>query len=85
VWNDRQAKRMPTLFLPTIGAAITTGYLLTTGDVDLRPLDWHRAAAVTALTPAVVPILPAERAVCRTRLPVQVARCRGILRRAQRQ
>jgi hypothetical protein len=24
----------------------------TTGDVDLRSLDWHRGAAVTALTPA---------------------------------
>jgi hypothetical protein len=24
----------------------------TTGDVDLRTLDWHRGAAVTALTPA---------------------------------
>jgi len=26
VWNERQAKRMPTLFSPTIGAAITAGY-----------------------------------------------------------
>jgi tetratricopeptide (TPR) repeat protein len=25
-WNERQAKRMPTLFSPTIGAAITAGY-----------------------------------------------------------
>jgi hypothetical protein len=25
-WNDRQAKRMPMLFSPTIGAAITAGY-----------------------------------------------------------
>jgi hypothetical protein len=61
VWNERQAKRMPMLFLPTIGAAITAGYWFlrvrcpacrTTGDVDLRALDWHRGAAVTALTPA---------------------------------
>ena len=45
VWNERQAKRMPMLFSPTIGAAITAGcwYLRarcpacrTTGDVDLR-------------------------------------------------
>jgi hypothetical protein len=57
----RQAKRMPMLFSPTIGAAITAGYWFlrarcpacrTTGDVDLRTLDWHRSAAVTALTPA---------------------------------
>ena len=61
VWNERQAKRMPMLFSPTIGAAITAGYWFlrarcpacrTTGDVDLRTLDWHRGAAVTALTPA---------------------------------
>jgi hypothetical protein len=52
---------MPRLFSPTIGAAITAGYWFlrarcsacrTTGDVDLRTLDWHRGAAVTALTPA---------------------------------
>jgi hypothetical protein len=52
---------MPMLFSPTIGAAITAGYWFlrarcpacrTTGDVDLRTLDWHRGAAVTALTPA---------------------------------
>jgi hypothetical protein len=58
---ERQAKRMPMLFSPTIGAAITAGYWFlrarcpacrTTGDVDLRALDWHRSAAVTALTPA---------------------------------
>ena len=55
-WNERQAKRMPMLFSPTIGAAITAGYWFlrarcpaccTTGDVD-----WHRGAAVTTLTPA---------------------------------
>ena len=60
-WNERQAKRMPMLFSPTIEAAITAGYWYlrarcpachTTGDVDLRALDWHRGAAVTALTPA---------------------------------
>jgi hypothetical protein len=26
VWNERQAKRMPMLFSPTIGAAITGGF-----------------------------------------------------------
>jgi hypothetical protein len=52
---------MPMLFSPTIGAAIIAGYWFlrarcpacrTTGDVDLRALDWHRGAAVTALIPA---------------------------------
>jgi hypothetical protein len=61
VWNERQVKRMPMLFSPTIGAAITVGYWFlrarcrarrTAGDVDLRMLDWHRGAAVTALMPA---------------------------------
>jgi hypothetical protein len=61
VWNERQAKRMPMLFSPTIGAAITAGYWFlrarcpacrTIGDVDLRRLDWHRGAAVKALIPA---------------------------------
>ena len=46
------------LFSPTIGAAIKAGYWFlrarcpacrTTGDVDLRKLDWHRGAAATAL------------------------------------
>jgi len=54
-WNARQEGHMPMLFSPTIGAAITAGYWFlrarcpacrTTGDVDLRALDWHRGAAV---------------------------------------
>src|SRR5580693_9324075 len=57
-WNARQAAHMPMLFSPTIEAAITAGYWFlrarcpacrTTGDVDLRTLDRHRSAAVTAL------------------------------------
>jgi hypothetical protein len=60
-WNDRQAKRMPMLFSPTIGAAVTTGYWFlwvrcpacrTTNAIDLRTLDRHRDAAVTSLIPA---------------------------------
>jgi hypothetical protein len=75
IWNERQAKRMPMLFSPTIGAAITAGYWFlrarcpayrTTGDVDLRLLDWHRGAAVTALTPALSCRLPSSFA-CRGR------------------
>jgi len=46
--NERQSKRMPTLFSPTIGAAITAGYWFlwvrcpacrTTNAIDLRALD----------------------------------------------
>ena len=60
-WITRQAAHMPMLFSPTIEAAITASYWFlrarcpacrTTGDVDLRNLDWHRGAAVTALIPA---------------------------------
>ena len=60
-WNARQAAHMPMLFSPTIEAAITAGYWFlrarcpacrTTGDIELRRLDWHRGAALTALTPA---------------------------------
>jgi hypothetical protein len=59
-WNKRQAQRAPLLFAPTIGAAITAGYWFlrarcpacrTTGDVDLRTLDWHRDAVLTSLIP----------------------------------
>jgi hypothetical protein len=60
-WNERQAKRMPMLFSPTIGAAITAGYWFlwvrcpacrTTNAIDLRTLDRHCDAAVTSLIPA---------------------------------
>ena len=59
--NERQAKRMPMLFSPTIGAAITARYWYlwarcpacrTTNAIDLRRLDRHHAAAVTSLIPA---------------------------------
>jgi hypothetical protein len=60
-WNERQAKRMPMLFSPTIGAAVTARYRFlwvrcpacsTTNVIDLRTLDRHRDAAVSSLIPA---------------------------------
>ena len=60
-WNERQIKRMPMLFSPTIGAAIAARYWFlwvrcpacrTTQALDLRTLDRHRDAAVTSLIPA---------------------------------
>jgi hypothetical protein len=60
-WNERQARRMPMLFSPTIGAAVTAGYWFlwvrcpacrTTNAIDLRTLDRHRDAALTSLIPA---------------------------------
>jgi hypothetical protein len=60
-WNERQAKRMPMLFSPTTGAAITARYWYlwvrcpacrSTSSIDLRTLDRHRDAAVTSLIAA---------------------------------
>ena len=60
-WNERQAKRMPMIFSPTIGAAITAGFWFlwvrcpacrTINAIDLRTLDRHRDAAVTSLITA---------------------------------
>src|SRR5271157_3221068 len=60
-WNERQAKRMPMLFSPTIGAAVAAGYWFlwvrcpacrTTNAIDLRTIDRHPDAAVTSLIPA---------------------------------
>ena len=60
-WNERQARRMPMLFSPTIGAAIAARYWFlrvccpacrTINAINLRALDRHRDAAVTSLIPA---------------------------------
>ena len=60
-WNDRQARRMPMIFSPTIGAAIAARHWFlwvrcqacrSTSSVDLRRLDRHPDAAVTSLIPA---------------------------------
>ena len=90
-WNERQAKRMPVLFSPSIGAAIAAGYWFlrarcpacrTTGDVDLRALDWHHGAAVTALTPALScrscwPNAPFAELVCLSKSSVAEEYCAG--------
>ena len=60
-WNERQAKRMPMLFAPTISAAIAARHWWlwvrcpachTTNAIDLRTLDGHPDAAITSLIPA---------------------------------
>lgn len=59
-WNDRQTRRMPMLFSPTIGAALAARHWFlwvhcpacrTTQAIDLRTLDCHPDAAVTSLIP----------------------------------
>ena len=60
-WNERQARRMPLLFAPTIGAALAARHHFlwvycpacrSTRDIDLRTLDRHRDATVTSLIPS---------------------------------
>jgi hypothetical protein len=60
-WNERQGRRMPMLFSPTIGAAIAAQYWFlwircpacrTINAIDLRVLDRHPDAAVSSLIPA---------------------------------
>src|SRR5271163_3817858 len=57
-WNERQARQMPMLFSPTIGAAIAARYWFlwvrcpacrTTSRIDLRTLDRHGKPLVTKL------------------------------------
>ena len=59
-WNERQAKRMPMLFSPTIGCALKARHWFlwvrcpachTTQSVDLRTVDRHPFAALTSLIP----------------------------------
>jgi hypothetical protein len=60
-WNERQAKHMPMLFSPTIGAAIAARHWFlwarcpgccTTQAIDLRRLDRHPDGAITSLVQA---------------------------------
>ena len=60
-WNERQARQMPLLFAPTVGAAIAARYWFlwvrcpachTTSAIDLRTLDRHPDAAMTSLIPS---------------------------------
>ena len=59
-WNERQGRRMPMLFSPTIGAAIAAQYWFlwircpacrTINTIDLRVLDRHPDAAISSLIP----------------------------------
>jgi hypothetical protein len=60
-WNERQAKRMPMLFSPTIGAAVAARHWFlwarcpaccTINSIDLRALDRHHDAAISSLIPS---------------------------------
>jgi hypothetical protein len=80
-WNARQEARMPMLFSPTIGAALTARYWFlwvscpacrTTPSIDLRALDRHPdGARDQSRSGALVPIVPAPRAVRRARAAVE--------------
>src|SRR5437588_6485402 len=79
-WNERQAKRMPMLFSPTIGAAITAGYWFlwvrcpacrTTNAIDLRIRPSPRRGSDQPHSSPVLPLMPAERAIRRARALIQ--------------
>jgi hypothetical protein len=60
-WNERQAKRMPMRFSPTIGAAVAVRHWFlwvrcpacrTINSIDLRALDRYHDAAISSLIPS---------------------------------
>ena len=63
-WNERQAKRMPMLFSPTIGAAITAGYWFLRVHCPacrtIKAIDLRDAAVSSLNSRAVVPVMPTE-------------------------
>jgi hypothetical protein len=74
-WNDRQAKGMPMLFAPTIGAALAARHWFlwvycpacrNTSAIDLRSLDRHHKASVSSLIPSLWPLgaIPRARTPC---------------------
>ena len=80
-WNERQSKRMPMLFSPTIGVAIAARYWFlwlrypacrTINAVDLRTLDRHHDRPC----PASFPLCPVGH-VGRTRRLPNSCDCRG--------
>jgi hypothetical protein len=89
-WNERQVKRMPMLFSPTIGAAITARHLVSLGALSrLSDHNGHRLpqdqssprrGVYEPHSGAVLPIVPTARAVCRIdvtvadQLPMRCAR-----------
>jgi hypothetical protein len=84
-WNKRQAQRLPMLFAPTIGAAISAKHwylwvlcpsCLAVSAFDLRWIHYYRRAPITYLFPAMScrscwPNAPSPRLVCLS--PVNVA------------
>jgi len=79
-WNERQAKRMPMLFSPTIGAAITAGcWLLWVRCPGLPHDERNRSSHARPSSrrgrdrphsSIVLPLMPAERAICRARAAI---------------
>ena len=50
-WNERQAKRMPMLFSPMIGAAITAGYWFLSRPAATRTPLTFAGSTVTVMPP----------------------------------
>ena len=89
VWNERQAKRMPMLFSPTIRRGHHGRLLVPVGALSSLPHHRRRRSPVARLAPrrgrhgsyprAIVPLLPPACAVRRTRLLVEMQRRGGFL------
>ena len=85
-WNERQAKRMPMLFSPTIGAAVTARLLVSVGPLPGLPYHERDRPSHARSSPrrgrneshsgALMPLMPAERAVCRAGAAIADKHCR---------
>ncbi len=74
-WNERQALHAPMIFSPTIGAATRTGYwFMWVRCPACQTNERHRSARARSSPPssrhqshsrAVLPLMPAERSICR--------------------
>jgi len=88
-WNERQAGRMPMLFSPTIGAAITARHWYSMGalprlpDHDGNRLTQYRSSPrrgdYQPHSLAVVPVMPTARAVRRIGAIVSDQHCRRVI------
>ena len=73
-WNERQAKRMPMLFSPTIGVAIAARYWFlwvrcpachtVSANRSARARSSPRRGSDQSHSSFVLPLMPAERTVC---------------------
>src|SRR5437660_3502271 len=93
-WNERQAKQMPMLFSPTIGAAITAGYWFVwvrwpgvshhKRDRSSRARPSPRRGRDQSHSRAILRFMPTECVVCRARAAIANERCGREMREEHR-